>query len=71
MTIRGYSIRLHRKHTGEEIHLGTVYPTMEAAEAAAEEECGRCNTFDVIPVHEGEPSRYEAAQQARDRARAT
>ncbi len=46
-----FAIRLRSKYTGEEIILGTQYPTQDAAiEAARIGVCDRCNTWTVFPV---------------------
>lgn len=46
-----YAIKLHSKHTGEIIHLGSLYETQEEAEQYVEAEiCKRCNSITIYSV---------------------
>jgi hypothetical protein len=45
-----WAVQLRSRHTGAETVLGMRYDTRAEAEAAAQEECQRCNSTSVIPV---------------------
>ena len=46
-----YAIRITSRHTGEDITLGTKWPTKEQAEADADVNvCPRCFRYSIVPV---------------------
>ena len=45
------AIKIRSRYTGEEIYLGTNYPSYAKAQAAAKRDvCERCNTYEIYPT---------------------